>query len=250
MIKEFFVDDIVGIPFKIFDVTHLSLLTILIFGLYLLYTNREKLSNMDPSIKRNISLILISIMFINMTIYYSKLVYYQDYTWKVHLPFHFCFISGYLYMYSVLFEKKDIYKIIYFFAFMGPLPAVVFPDLRSSFDAFIFYQYFISHHFFILASMFTFYAYKIEITNKDALKSYLSAILIFISMFFFNNVFGTNYIMQRQLPDHIIRLFPFLTRINNPILLLFVSGTLIFTLAYIPIYYNNKNSLHSNEILL
>jgi hypothetical integral membrane protein (TIGR02206 family) len=250
MIKEFFVDDIVGIPFKIFDVTHLSLLTILIFGLYLLYTNREKLSNMDPSIKRNISLILISIMFINMTIYYSKLVYYQDYNWKVHLPFHFCFISGYLYMYSVLFEKKDIYKIIYFFAFMGPLPAVVFPDLRSSFDAFIFYQYFISHHFFILASMFTFYAYRVEITTKDALKAYFSAILIFISMFFFNNVFGTNYIMQRQLPDHIIRLFPFLTRINNPILLLFVSGTLIFTLAYIPIYYNNKNSLHSNEILL
>jgi hypothetical integral membrane protein (TIGR02206 family) len=246
MIKEFFVDETIVMKFKMFGLTHISLVLILFFSLYLLYLNSEKLIKIESSLKRKISLIFITIMFLNMSIYYLKLVYYLDYDWHVHLPLHFCFISGYLYMYAILFKKYDFYKTIYFFSFMGPLPAVLLPGLESTFDAFIFYQYFISHHFFLFASMFTFYAYDIYISKKDVLKAYTAAISIFIGMYIFNLIFGTNYIMQKQLPDHVIEIFPFLKNITNPFLMLILSGSIVFGIAYIPVYFKNKKSLLSN----
>ena len=138
-------------------------------------------------------------------------------------------------------------------AFVGPIPAIVLPDLASSFDAFLFYQQVISHHVFLLSSLFIFYAYQIKITKNDLIKSLILSTSIFIVMFIFNNIFQTNYIMQNALPAHVIKTLPFIKNINFPIFWLVSTGMIMLIIAYVPIWLEKdkfKNSLLKEESLL
>ncbi|MDD3391941.1 MAG: YwaF family protein [Bacilli bacterium] len=227
-------------PFVFYNLTHYIWIIIPIIGLYLMHQNRDKLYNINFKTKRRIVLSIISIMFLNMTIYYLPKIVYGVYDWKIDLPFHFCFIANYLFMYAVLFKNNNLYKIIYFLVFMGTIPTMLFPDLLESFDSFIFYHSFFSHHFFLLGVIFVYYAYDINITFDDMTKAFKFANAIFIIMFVFNNLFGTNYIMQKELPTHILELMPFLYEINYPIIILEATGIITLFIAYIPIYFNNR----------
>lgn len=179
-------------------------------------------------------------MFLNMTIYYVSLIYYGEYTYKEHLPLHFCFIAGYLFMYTVLTKNEKLYKLVYFFAFMGPLPAMIWPDLKSSFDAFIFYQFILSHHLFLILNFYIFYSYEHDFSKKDILKALIVSNIYFGLIYIFNLIFGTNYIMQKSLPEHILRIYPWIYTINYPIILLEITGTLVCFIAYVPIYFKNR----------
>jgi hypothetical integral membrane protein (TIGR02206 family) len=254
MIKEFFIDEIAGAPFVLFGLTHFILVITTIIFSVIMHKNRNKLYSINKNKKRKISLFLITFLFINMTIYYLSLAYYGHYDWKVHLPLHLCFISGYLFMYSVLTNKINIYKIVYFFAFIGPIPAILLPDLKSGFDSFLFYQQVISHHVFLLSSLFIFYAYNVDIKIKDMFKSLIVGLGIFSVMYIFNSILETNYIMQNKLPDHVLKLFPFLVDYGHPIYVLLSSGVSVMLLAYLPIYFKNRKDnnicLQGQESLL
>ena len=50
--------------------------------------------------------------------------------------------------------------------------------------------------------------------------------------------------MTNELPEHILTLYPFLRKINNPILILEVTGMLAFLIALIPVYFRNKELSH------
>lgn len=248
--REFFIDDIAGIPFSLFGWVHFLCMAFIITSLFFIYINRNKIANLHYSIKNRIKILIVIIMFVNMKLYYIPLIFYGRYDWTNHLPLHFCFISGYLFMFALLTNNRKIYKITYFFAFMGPIPAILWPDvdIRSSFDSFLFYQYFLSHHFFLLANMFIFYAYNYKFKVIDIKKAFIAANVIFITMSGFNIIFKTNYIMSNSLPSHIIQLFPLLGKINHPFIVLEITGMIIILFAYIPIYFRNKEKPENNGL--
>lgn len=239
MIKEFFIDETIGASFNLFGLIHFMAVSLTVVIAMLMHIYRKKLTSLPKNAKRKIALTLITIMFLNMTIYYVSLIYYGVYDLRVHLPLHFCFISGYLFMYAIAFNKVDLYKKIYFWAFIGPIPAILLPDLQSSFDSFLFYQQIISHHFFLLSSLFIFYAYDINITVKDIKDSITMALILFGFMYIFNTVFKTNYIMQNKLPTHVLKTFPFIGNLSYPVLALLPTGFTMVTIAYLPIYLKN-----------
>ncbi len=240
--------------FKLFSPLHLGLVLGVFFVFLGFHIYQNKLYKLSDKTKRIISLILITILFLNMTIYYGMKLVYGRYDWRVNLPLHFCFITGYLFMFAILFKKKQLYKNIYFWTFIGPIPGLLLPGMRSSFDSFLFYQQVISHNFLLISSLFIFYAYNIRITKKDMMTSALWASLVFGLVYIFNNIFNTNYIMQTQLPEQVLRVFPFLSDLQNPIAILFVTAITILFVAYIPIYLRNKkqvkSGLHLEESLL
>lgn len=250
MVREFFVDDIQGIPFKLFGIIHFLCILITIIGMFLVYINRNKILELPYNIKKRIKLLIVLIMFINMKLYYIPLIIYGRYDWHNHLPLHFCFISGYLFMYALLSNKTKLYKIIYFFTYMGPIPAILWPDpaVKSSFDSFLFYQFFISHHFFLVANLFVFYSQNISFKLKDTIKSFVVANFIFLTMAIFNMIFKTNYIMSKELPPHIIELFPFLEKVTHPFIILEFTAIIIILIAYIPIYLRNKEKKENSSL--
>ena len=250
--REFVVDDFPGISFNLFGITHLLCLTILVVGLILIYIYRNKIENLSKFTKTKIKITMVIIWLLNRFIYVGSYMHFGIYDWKANLPLHFCFVTGYMFVIGILFKKKNLLKIVYFFAFMGPFTATIWPDLRSSFDYFIFYEFFISHHLFVLFMFFTFYMEKIKIVKNDLYKGIFWANVLFLFVFIFNNYFGTNYIMSEKLPDHILTLYPFLKSINYPIIILEVTGLVVIFLSYIPVYLRNKEnkSLQDKKSLL
>jgi uncharacterized membrane protein YwaF len=136
-------------------------------------------------------------------------------------------------MYAHLTNNKKLYGITLFLSFMGPLPAVLWPDLISGFDSFVFYQYFISHHFFILTSLFMYYANGYKIKKEDGIKAFILANGIFVVMSIFNYTFNTNYIMSNSLPPQVVRLYPFVKSINYPVFWLEITGVGVVLLVYL-----------------
>lgn len=238
--KNFFIEDKLTGNFQLFGPLHLSLIIILIIGIILLIKNKNKLENLSEKTKDKIRIAIVIIMFLTMLIYYTSKVVYGVYDWKVHLPFHFCYIAGFLFMYAIFFKKWNLYKISYFMSFMGPIPAIIWPELYRTFDCFIFYQYIITHHFFLLSSIFILLAYKQKIEKKDLGKAIQVVLGIYIFMAIFNSIFHTNYIFSSEIPPHVIELYPFLKSFNYPIIIIFITGLVMLFLPYIFAKYINK----------
>ncbi len=238
--REFFLDEKPGMPFKIGDSIYLTIILLVFLGIFIIYKNREKIKNMDVKKLKIIRIVIAIVMLVNMALYYGSYLYYGFYDWRVDLPLHLCFIAGFLFIYILLTQNKKIYKLVYFLAFLGPLPAVIWPDLKSSFDSFIFYQFIISHHLFLLANIFIFYAFNEKFNKKILIHTFLSINIIFFFIAIFNAIFDTNYIMSYNLPPHILTMYPFLKPIGYPFVVLELLGIIIILIAYIPIVLQNQ----------
>lgn len=248
MIKEFFLDEQVGISFQLFGVIHFGCLIILILSLIMIYHYRHKLKYLSITKKKKICRLMFLILISNMLVYYGSYLYYGVYDIRVHLPLHFCFIAGILFMIYLLTRWNMLYHIVFFLTFIGPLPAVIYPDLVSSFDSFLFYQYFISHHVLMIFSYFIFYMDDHHITLNSAFWTYMWGNVIFITMMIVNYIFGTNYIMSKKLPDHIYVLFPILQKIN-PIPILELVGIAVIMLVYVLVAIKNRDDRNNHTQL-
>ncbi|MEG0457015.1 MAG: TIGR02206 family membrane protein, partial [Oscillospiraceae bacterium] len=207
---------------NLFGWEHILLLVGTIITAVLMYKYRENLQNWKH--KEKFRYVMAGIFFINMislTFYY---IFTGVFDWHMHLPLHFCFITGYLFMYILVSGNKKFFKIIYFFTWIGPLPAMLWPNTPVRFDRYITYQFIISHHILLLMGLYLIFVLGYRVNKIDILKAFAFALCLFIGISIFNNAFGTNYIMTDQLPAHILQMFPFLNYFNYPMLWLLLCG--------------------------
>lgn len=241
-IREFFRNDHPFVAYKPFGFIHIICILFVVLTLILIYINRNKISNLKEKTKRKILVVTATIMLINMIIYNIAPHIFGYFNYKIHLPFQLCFISGYMFMYGIFFKNENILKITFFLSFIGPIPAILWPDLPSTFDDFNFWKYFISHHIFICASFFSYYALNYKITKKDLLNVIIVTQLMILIMMPFNIIFDMNYIYSSEIPANIIEMYPFLKHII-PIFAIEAIGLLIFTLLYKLVKIRNKELL-------
>ncbi len=237
--REFFVDEVVKVPFQMFGSVHffITVATIVLFAGIVFFRNEIK--KIPDKWKERIRIFILLVLYLNMAIYYNGYAHYGVYNVKVHLPLHLCFIGGFSFMYALLTKNVKVYKFAYFISFVGPLPAMIWPDLKSV-DSYVFFQYIISHHFYLLSTVFIYYLYDIKITKKDMWKIFWITNGIILFMAIFNQTFGTNYIMLKGLPERFLNLYPFLRNLDHPILLLELSGIIGMYISYLFAYYNEK----------
>lgn len=231
MLREFFVNDDPHFLFKQFGLIHNIFIAIPIIGLIIVYLNRHKISKMS---KKKINVILKTsaiILLLNMIIYTFGNLYYDHFYIDKDLPFHLCFIANYMFMFGILFNKENILKYTIFLSFIGPIPAILWPDLVSTIDNFNFWQYVISHHFFIIISLFSYYALNYKVELKNYIKAIIFTNFLMIIMIPFNLTFHTNYIFSSKIPDNVMAIYPWL-KYFPPILTLEVTGMTISGLVY------------------
>lgn len=243
--KEFFTE-IGGTPFVLFGPMHIFLSVTTLIIAILIFIYRDKLKTLK--FKENIRYILAAVLFINMSVYYMSKILLKTYDWRIDLPLHFCFITGYTFMYVLITGNKKLYSVIYFFTFVGPIPAIIWPDLKFDYDRLLFWQFIISHHFMLLSSMYVLTVLEYKICKKDILKAYIIGNIIVMIMAIFNGIFGTNYIMMGELPEHIYRIYPFV-KYMPPIFWLELVSLGAISIAYLPAYLVNRSEKES-EILL
>lgn len=237
--KEFFVDEIHNMPFELFGKTHLVCLIFTIVVLIIIFIFRNGIRNIKKKTAGRIMVICASIMFLNVIVYYFIHFYFGIFDYTKNLPIHLCYLAGFIFIFAIVFNKKKLLKYTYFLAFVGPLPAIIWPGLESSLNSFSFYGYFFSHHFFLMSSFFSFFALKVKIDYKDVIKLFVMANLVFFAIIGFNNLFNTNYMFSNEIPAKVKNTLPFLYYFN-PILVLEVMGFAITHLLYFLARKTNK----------
>ncbi len=220
---------------------HFLQIFITLIIILIIYFSREKLKNNKLN-NKFIRVFMASFLLYNMLIYYFSQIITGYWSLERGLPLHLCFIANFLFIY-VLYtnNKRNWFKWVYFLTFAGPLPYIIFPDIAVNGvsklfgpDRFLFYQAFFSHFFLIVCSCYCIFVYGWKINRKDIHNAFFISNLIFLIVFLFNLIFGTNYIMTKSLPNYIFDIIPFLKYINYPILILEIAGTLSMFIAYIP----------------
>lgn len=231
MLKEFFVNENPIFLFKQFGLIHNIFIIISLILLIIIYTKRNYIAAIPKEKSRIILKISAYILLLNMIVFTIGFLYYDCFDYKKHLPFHLCFIANYMFIYGILFEKEWILKYTIFLSFIGPIPAILWPDLISTIDNFEFWQYVISHHFFITISFFSYYALNYKVKVKNYIKTIILTNVLMLIMYPFNLVFQTNYIFSTKIPDNVMVLYPWLKHFP-PILILEVTGLIISGLIY------------------
>lgn len=239
-LKEFFVDENITIPFQLFGKTHLFLMAFVFIGLVVIYFNRRRLYQLSNVLKRRIVVIFALILLLNMAVLYVSSFYYQIFDYKTMLPFHLCYLANYFYIIAIVLKKESWYPYLYFLAFLGPIPAIIFFDVVSVWESFNFYLYVISHHLLVIMGLCTFYLYPRKVELKHVFKLVVVLNIIYFFMKIFNYYLGTNYFFSQAIPSFIIRLIPFLQYIPVVIIL---EGMEILILWGLYLFFRRQASL-------
>ena len=240
MLKEFFVDENINIPFKLFGKTHWFLMILVLVGLILVYIKRKRIYLFPKTCKRKIVVIFAIILLLNMLTLYISSLCYQTFDYKTMLPFHLCYLANYFYILAVILNKEKWYPYIYFLSFLGPIPAILFFDVPSVFESFNFYLYVISHHLLVIMGLFTFYLYPKKVNFKYLIKLFMILNVIYFLMKIFNVYFDTNYFFSEAIPPFIIELLPFLKYFPVVIIL---EGMEIIIIAVLYLFFKSQDGL-------
>lgn len=196
-----------GVP--LFGTIHItiSVIFLLLYAAVIIF--REKLRRFGHY--KTIRRIMAGILFANMLIHYSGRIIIGEWHFSEDLPLHICFVANFFMMYILFTDNKhSLFSVIYYFTMLGPLPAIIFPDLSRSQSGYLFWQFIISHHVMLLFSLYCAFVLEYETSFKDAYRSFLLGNAYVAVMAVFNRIFGTNYIMLGELPEQLYRVFPIL----------------------------------------
>lgn len=221
-----------AVPIDLFGWRHVGLLLLTLLGGFFLVCFRSSLRK-SPR-KESVRLWMAGLLFCNMLLFYLVLSGEGALDWRVHLPLHLCHITGYAMMIVLITGNRRAFSVLYFFTFLGPLPAMLFPNTPTDFTKFYTWNFVISHHVLLLSGLYCLAVLQWQVRWRDLVTAAGCGGVLCLIMSGFNQVMGTNYIMTATLPQHLVDRFPFLAHCPLPFLLLAGAGAAAMLAAYIP----------------
>ena len=219
---------------KLFGPIHLLLIVITILNIMCIYIYKDKLKKVKY-LKNIIPIILFS----NMVIYILGAILTGQFDIRLHLPIHYCYITGFLFMYMLIKNKKKWFNMLYYAIFFCTITVILFQDPNITYDRYEFILLVVSHHFLLISSFYTLYILEYNV-DKNGYKSFIIyTIIVYLVVFIINKCLGTDYIFNSSLPDFIYEYFPFVSKLP-PLIWLTMLGIPLLMIAYIPIKYKNK----------
>lgn len=213
---------------------HLLLILITVLSIFLIYKFRDKLKKYEI-IRKIIPVILFS----NMVIYIAGAIIAGIYDIKVHLPIHYCYITGFLFQYMLLKEKKNWFNMLYYAIFFCTITVVIFQDPAITPDRYEFILLVISHHFLLISSFYTLYVLDYPVNVKGYKPFVIYSVIVYTTVFILNRILGTDYIFNSTLPPWIYEILPFVKALP-PLAWLILLSIPLLALAYLPIKHKNK----------
>ncbi len=232
---EFFI----GIPdrLELFGDVHIALSFLEVAAALLIFFFRHKLRALPQRATR---IAMAAVLGGNMAVHYLSKILLGVWSFDTDLPLHICFITNFFMIYILLTDnKRNIYRIIYYFTFIGPLPAMIWPDLEYGWQSYTFYQFIISHHIMLLISLYCLFVLEYRVELRSVLPAFVGGNAVIFAVAVFNRIFGTNYIMMNELPDQLYEVYPFLGAFP-PIVWLELVGVLAMAAAYIPAMFRGR----------
>lgn len=191
--KEFLLNENIGINFKIFNGTHFITLAITYILMVLIILNKNKLSSVSLKNKKIIQfgfgLFLVSIFLIRRISY----VYYGVYDFKYHLDLGFCNITVILFIIYCLSGNIKLYKLCYYAVFGGPLLSILLPSVDLYINNFSFIVFILFHNILFLANLVFFEFNKVQFDKKDSIRITICCIIYIFFTNIIDIIFNFNY---------------------------------------------------------
>ena len=242
---DFFKRELEGDPgLKLFGGLHIGLSAFFLILSIILLVHRKRLREFGhfTIIRR----IMAALLFANMVVHYTGRIAIGEWRLEEDLPFHLCFITNFFMMYILSADNKhNLYRIIYFFTLIGPLPAIIWPDLHRTWGGYIFYQFIISHHIMLLFSLYCLFVLEYETSVKGVVMTFFIGNAYIGLMAVFNHFFNTNYVMIGELPAQLYVVYPFLDKMPA-IFWLELVGILVLIVAYVPTHFLGKHHIEND----
>lgn len=215
-----------------FGPVHLLLIIATFVIILLIYKFKDKLKKYKI-IKNIIPIILFS----NMVIYILGAVLAGIFDINIHLPIHYCYITGFAFMYMLIKNKTNWFNMLYYAIFFCTITVIIFQDPNITYDRYEFILLVISHHFLLISSFYTLYVLEYPV-NKSGYKPFIIySVIVYVTVFIINRILGTDYIFNSTLPPFIYEYLPFV-KVCPPIVWLLLLSVPLLILAYLPIRKN------------
>ena len=155
--------------------------------------------------------------------------------WQDNLPFHFCGLSMILLAYTIFTRTYKTYEIVYFWAFVGAVMALITPDVPASFPHPEYLLYFVGHGMIIVGIFFVTYMYDFRPQVSSIWESYKAALSVLVIIFPLNYILGgeANYLYLRFRPD-VGSLMNFMPEPPFHIPFLMIIAYIFFWVVYLP----------------
>jgi len=227
---EFFSSD-PGRQFLTFSVLHFFIIAFTTMACAIIIFFRKALQELP--INNILPKVFAAILFINMAVFYIGYLLTGSYDITLHLPLQFCYVTGYLFIYMLWFNKPKMYNFLFYSIFMCTLVTLIWAPPLNSFDRIQFYQFWISHSGLLIMNFYAFYVLNLPVNKKGVLWALIYSVGLFIFASIFNRIFGTNYIFSEEIPEYLLELYPFLDHISYPIILLALGWIGSVAIAYL-----------------
>lgn len=218
----------------LFGPIHLLLIIITILSIFFIFKYKEKLKEY-----KFIKTIIPIILFSNMVIYIAGALLAGIFDIKIHLPIHYCYITGFIFMYMLLKNKSNWFNMLYYAIFFCTITVIIFQDPNITYDRYEFILLVISHHFLLISNFYTLYVLEYPVNKKGYQPFIIYTIIVYLVVFIINKLLGTDYIFNASFPSFIYAYFPFV-KFMPPIVWLMILSIPLLTIAYLPIKYKNK----------
>ena len=142
------------------------------------------------------------LLIFNILFFYIILFFTDSFNYKIHLPFHLCYITELGILISVIINNDKVYPWLILNSMFGGL--VGFANSNLTVDSLMieYIHYYISHFNLLLFTIMAFKSY-IYISLLDFFKSITFNSLLMILIIIFNYLFNTNYWFTSAKPDGI-----------------------------------------------
>ena len=213
---------------------HIIAILITIASILLIYKFREKLKKY-----KKLKYIFPTILLLNMIIFVGGGIIGGEFNYKYHIPIEYCYITGFIFMFMMFFNKEKLYNFLYYSIFFCTISVIIFQDTYVAYDRYQFIVMFITHHFLLISSFYCLYVLEYKVNKKGILQAIIYSLVTYSVVYIINIILKTNYIFKDELPKFMYEILPFL---NNTIPFIWIAlfSIPMLYLAYLVIKLNNK----------
>lgn len=232
--SDYFTPDYQGQPFKLFSITHIATLAIMIIInlfiiMYLKKKNKERLNNI-------FQYSLAGFMIINEAIYTIWSILTGDWSPRYSLPLHLCDMAMFFSAAMLISENYFIYEITYFWGIGGSLQTLLTPDLYPySFPHFVYFNFFLAHGAIVTAVLYMTFIKGFRPFKKSVFKAVIFTNIYMLIVGVVNIIIDGNYMFLCSKPNS-PSIIDFLGPWPWYILGLELVGTAIMCILYIPFF--------------
>lgn len=193
--RNFFLNQNNDFVIELFSINHFLFIFVTFLLVLLIIINKEKFLNLKYNYKKMLRYTLAIILLINFILRRGSFIYYDVYNWQYHLDINFCNFTSILFFIYCITGSKKIYKVCYYFAFIGPLLSILIPSSNMSPLNYSFYSFIVLHHLVFIFNIMFMYIENYKYNKKDFIKTIwfliLYIIIIYIFNFFMNTIYNT-----------------------------------------------------------